>query len=303
LTSVQCQITPSGGAAVTVDGMLFGGSLGLMLSYGATSGMTAPVMTMADFNKNRYGKAFAAVSAKKTPQKFPVVDRCICGDSDWNDWSSCISALNSLGLNGIETDPVNIFDAKMLEMNKQHLTSGGIYNPPGAEPDSGLSLNATFMKEWATAQFATYYKAGFKPEQITTFALADEPGWYFPAEAPEHYMNASLVRLTSTLIPCHSFSQTHLKSPCAEQGPPAAALKTEWEQFLAEKKVTGLPPMPLTNRWQLSGLAAKKVFYWSSRFSSYSSAGAFARATAAMEEASVTGVPIYVNFNNFAGRV
>jgi hypothetical protein len=36
--------------------------------------------------------------------------------------------------------------------------------------------------------------------------------------------------------------------------------KTEW-RFLRE----------------LKGLAAKKLFYWSSRFSSYSSAGAFAR--------------------------
>ncbi len=272
LTAVQCELTPSGEysesrAPITVEGLLFGGSLGLMLSYGATSGMTAPIMTMADFNKNRYGKAFAAVSVKKTPQKFPVVDRCICGDSDWNDWSSCISALNSLGLNGIETDPVNIFDVKMLEMNKQHLTSGGIYSPPGAEPDSGLSLNATYMEEWAAKQFANYYTAGFKPEQITTFALADEPGWYFPAEAPEHYMNASL-------------------------GPSAAALKTEWEKFLSDKKVTGLPAIPETNRWQLSGLAAKKLFYWSSRFSSYSSASAFARATAAMEAATVKGVPI-----------
>ena len=60
------------------------------------------------------------------PKRFPVVDRCICGDSDWIDWSSCISALNSLGLNGIETDPDSIFDLKMLEMNGQHLTSGGM---------------------------------------------------------------------------------------------------------------------------------------------------------------------------------
>jgi hypothetical protein len=63
-----------------------------------------------------------------------------------------VQALNSLGLNGIETDPDNIFDVKMLEMNGQHLTSGGIYAPPGAEPDTGVTQNATYMKEWAAAQ-------------------------------------------------------------------------------------------------------------------------------------------------------
>lgn len=64
----------------------------------------------------------------------------------------------------------------------------------------------------------------------------------------------------------------------ASLGVHAAALKQEWDAFLAKNKVTGLGGgMPLTNRWELKGLAAKKLFYWSSRFSSYSSAGAFAR--------------------------
>ena len=87
----------------------------------------------------------------------------------------------------------------------------------------------------------------------------------------------------------------------ASMGAGAAALKAEWTAFLAKNKVTGLS-MPLTDRWQLKDLAAKKLFYWSNRFSSYSSAAAFARATAALETATVKGLPIYVNFNNFAGR-
>eukprot|EP01052_Picozoa_sp_SAG31_P014630 SAG31_NODE_916_length_11047_cov_3.507033_12_plen_642_part_00 len=274
---------PYAGGPITLKGQLFGGSLGLMLSYASnTSGMAVPVMTMADFNNERYGKAFAAVSVKTPPKKFPVVDRCICSDGDWLDWSSCISALNSLGLNGIETDPDNIFDVKMLEMHGQHLTSGGIYGPPGAEPDTGATLNATYMETWAAAQFKSFYAAGFKAEQLTTFALADEPGWYFPGESPERLMNVSL-------------------------GPRATALQKEWLEFLQKNKVTAAdlgqsnPPHPSTKRWQLKGIKDKKLFYWSSRFSSYSSAGAFARATAAMEAATRKGAPIYVNFNNFAG--
>ena len=36
------------------------------------------------------------------------------------------------------------------------------------------------------------------------------------------------------MLPCHSFSHTHLKSPCAEQAPPAeeddAVIPPEWER-------------------------------------------------------------------------
>ena len=118
----------------------------------------------------------------------------------------------------------------------------------------------------------------------------------------------------------------------ATHGANAKALMGEWKAFLLKNKITGLPAMPSTKRWQLKGLAEKKLFYWSSRFSSYSAAGAFARATAAMEAATRKGAPIYgkktrkthavrcfmklarfpivvltlrvfsVNFNNFAGR-
>jgi hypothetical protein len=43
-------------------------------------------------------------------------------------------------------------------------------------------------------------------------------------------------------------------------------------------------------------------FYWTARFSSWSSAHAFANATAALEAALYPGVPLFVNFNNFQGR-
>ena len=258
--------------AITVKGLMFGGSLGLMLSVNASLNprMSVPVRTMADFNNERYGNAFAAINVTTGPKKFPVVDRCICGDYDWYDWDSCISLLSKLGLNGIGTDPDNAYDSHMLDLNGIPFTTDSVYAPPGAEPGTGLTFNRTYMNEWAAAQFTKFYAAGFKAEQLTTFALADEPGWYFPGESPEHYMNAS--------------------------NPHAAQLSTEWEAFLTKNKVTGLS-MPLTDRWQLKDVAAKKLFYWSSRFSSYSSAAAFARATSAIEGATVKGAPIYVNFN------
>ena len=296
LTSVECQVTlvpaqidegprvPADNrglappAPIPVKGLLFGGSLGLMLSMNSSQNprMSVPVLTMADYNNERYGKVFEGIEVATPPKKFPLLDRCICGDDDWLDWSSCISTLRSLGMSGIGVGPDNAFSAKLLAANGVQYTSDGIYAPPGAEPDTGLTTNASYMNAWAAAQFTRFDAAGFAPTQLKAFALADEPGWYFPAESPEHYMNASL-------------------------GASAAALKTEWEAFLVKNKVAGLS-MPSTDRWQLKDLAAKKLFYWSSRFSSYSAAAAFARATAAIEGATRKGAPIYVNFNNFAGR-
>ena len=281
LTSVECQITllPAAQAPmiITAKGLLFGGTLGLMLSTSSARNprMSLPVLTMAEFNTERYGPAFAGIAVATPPRKFPVVDRCIGGDSDWNDWNSCVRMLGSLGVNAIGTAD-NAFDPKLLAANGIPFTSDGIYAPPGAEPDTGATLNSSYMARWAAAQFTRFRAAGFKPTQLAAFALADEPGWYFPSASPERVMNASV-------------------------GAAAAALKAEWAAFLSKNKVAGLP-MPLTNRWQLKGLAAKKLFYWSSRFSSYSSAAAFARATAAIEGATVKGAPVYVNFNNFAGR-
>ena len=86
------------------------------------------------------------------------------------------------------------------------------------------------MKGWAAAQFKSFYAAGFKPEQLTTFALADEPGWYFPAESPQHFMNVT------------------------SYGSNAKALQAEWVAFLVEKKITGLAALPDTKRWQLKGV-------------------------------------------------
>lgn len=284
LTDVQCQIKTAAGESCTVTARLFGQNLGLMVSVNsATSGMKQPVMSMGAFNDARYGAAFAKVKVKKRPTKFPVVDRCICSDDDWLNWFSCVKALNSLGLHGIEADPPNPFVRRILALNGQDLTSMGIYAPPGAEPDTGITSNSTYMQAWASKQLKSFFAAGFNSSQLTTFALADEPGWYFPRESPEMLMNVSTAR--------------------------GRALQAEWIRFLSDHHITASDfgqhgtPVPSTKRWQLRGLAEKKLFYWSSRFSSFSSAQAFARATVALEHAiGRRGFPVYVNFNNFAGR-
>jgi hypothetical protein len=85
LTSVECQITLKGPMVITAKGLLFGGSLGLMLSLNGTKNgkMAVPVLTMAEFNNERYGPKFAGIKVATPPKRFPVTDRCDCGDYDW----------------------------------------------------------------------------------------------------------------------------------------------------------------------------------------------------------------------------
>jgi hypothetical protein len=54
----------------------------------------------------------------------------------------------------IETDPDNIFDAKMLKINGQHLTSGGIYAPPA-------SHHPTILRQQMPASIVIVIVIGF----------------------------------------------------------------------------------------------------------------------------------------------
>jgi hypothetical protein len=88
---------------------------------------------------------------------------------------------------------------------------------------------------------------------------------YLPAAAPEQYV------------------------PWGTQGAGGAAKQAEWVKFLTAnnlkpadfERTSWAQVEPKSDRWpQPTSTAAKKRFYWSARFSSYSSASAFARATA-----------------------
>jgi hypothetical protein len=66
--------------------------------------------------------------------------------------------------------------------------------------------------------------------------------------------------------------------------------------------------IPSVQRWDWVNkkslpLPRKKLFYWSVRYSAYSSAMAFSRATEALEGAFTKGVPVFSNFSAFHDTV
>ena len=105
------------------------------------------------------------------------------------------------------------------------MTCGAFSNgSPFVEPGTGGTFNTSILDTWATKQvlvlhatclacFATccdsapafhtapaflrlpqaapFKAAGWDMSQVANIAIADEPGWSFPKESPEQYMNTS----------------------------------------------------------------------------------------------------------------
>ena len=152
--------------------------LGVMLTLNTTA-VSTPVQTMASFNSERYDEAFNDLNVTTPPRKFPIVD-VIRGDNDLINWHGTVLQLSKLGITAIGTEPYTAVKRNMLALLGYNMTTGGIYKPPGAEPDDGGSHNSTSMASWAADVAAEFYAAGYEPQQMTAFALADEPGWYWP---------------------------------------------------------------------------------------------------------------------------
>jgi hypothetical protein len=86
-------------------------------------------------------------------------------------------------------------------------------------------------------------------------------------------------------------------------------LQPLWVSFLKQNKVTpaalgaaSYDAVVQSDDRQAQTLIDKRRFYWTARWSSWSSSQAFANASAALEMELYPGVPLFVNFNNFAGR-
>ena len=272
---------------VALSAQLFGPRLALVLSKD-TSVVPAPVQTMADFNAAVYGKAAAGVPAVATPpRRFPVMDRFIGGDDDLRTWSGGIGLLTQLGMHGLEVEGGNnpqgypLYNSVVrqeLVRQGHNITSSAEYAVPGTAPATGANTAAS-LHAWASELSAPFLAAGYTVQQMTAFALADEPGWDFPGSAPEVFY---------------------------------PAIRAQWEAFLATPAFRLQPAdfgaaswaavLPNSTRWGLRGPMAKRYFYWTTRFSAWASAAAFAQATLALEGAFYKGIPAYVNFNNFAGR-
>jgi hypothetical protein len=276
-TAVEVELKFDGQTTATVmKAELYGPRFGFLVWRDADGKPQAD--TMAGYNR-RYWKHLEGVSvpAELRPKLFPVVDRFIGGSDDRTEWKEGIEQLNRAGFSAIMLPPDRRLRSLLLETG-QTRTAWAVYSPPGYAFDHGLKDPAAELEKWALAQAKPYRDAGYDAKDMSLYALSDEPGWYYPKALDALEKNpAALARF-----------RQYLRDQNMKPGDFGAK---EW----SEVKPAG--------RSRATDVGGQHLFYWTMRFFAWDSARHFANATKALEKEFYPGVPVYTNWNFFAGRL
>ncbi|HET6248583.1 MAG TPA: hypothetical protein VFE47_12855 [Tepidisphaeraceae bacterium] len=263
---------------VKMEAELFGPTLGILAWRDADN--QPRLVTMAEYNRRYWAvlKGFE-IPENRRPKRFPVVDRFIGGDDDYADWREGIENLSRAGFSAIQLEPKAAI-RKILMQTPVKRTAWAVYSPPGyvfAEGDPNSKTAPQPLDEWARHEAKAFFDAGYQAKDVAFFAMADEPGWYYPASFALAHKPAVLERFHDYL------RMQNLK--------PADVGAADW----ATVKPIG--------RSQAKDLPSKRLFYWSTRFFSWDAARYSADATRAMESAFYPGIPLSTNWNFFSGRL
>jgi hypothetical protein len=269
---VRAEVTGPGGRAWPLRGLLFGPKLSLLVWRDAAGALQAG--TEADYDK-RYWAGLAGPPTP-SPRHIIVADRFIGADNDALAWRAGFSALRAAGANTLLVPPLAPLRPLLQQAGVPHI-GWAVYAPEGKTRYIAQGDPAA-LPAWAAAQAKPYGAAGYGPDEMAIFALADEPGWYYPKML-------DLIRRDPDIL----------------------------ERFRAYLRAQGLAPRDVgapdwsrvapIGRSAVRDLPSRRLFYWSMRFAPADSARYFAHATAALEQAFRPGLPIFVNWNNFAGRL
>jgi hypothetical protein len=252
---------------------LFGSRLSLLVHPDGSGGYA--VATSAQYNQ-RYWQALGEKQEVPRLSRLLVVDRYIGGDDDDQAWEEGIGWLAQVGCSAIMVPPSAPI-REILQRQGVRRTAWAVYSPPGYAFAFDPKVTPASIEQWANDLAASYRKAGFAPEEMALFAMSDEPGWYYPRmfqvvrEQP-----AALERFRQYL---------------REQGlqPQDLGAKT-WDEVF-----------PL-GRSGARDLPARRLHYWTVRFYAWASARHFSDCVRALEKAFYPGLPVFTNWNFFAGR-
>ena len=263
------------GRVVPLRGDLFGPALGILVWRDEAKAPQAA--TMAEYNR-RYWKVLEGIefTESQRPKKFPIVERFIGGDDDRLAWQEGIERLARAGFSAIMLPPSRPTHEMLLKTGLRR-TAWAIYNPPGYAFDYDPKVTPEAIQAWAEKEAKPYLDAGYAREDMAVFAMSDEPGWYYPSMLkPLEECPAGMARF-----------REYLKG----QGLAARDVGAKsWDEV-----------RPL-GRGGAKDLASKRLFYWTARFFAWDSARHFAVCTRAMEKAFYPGMPMFTNWNFFAGR-
>lgn len=275
VVNVQVRFSEAAGT-VDLHGELFGPTLGIMVWRDA--GTNAPrVATMAGYNQ-RYWQEFdaAALSASQRPKHFLIVDRFIGGDSDRLDWQEGISHLAETGITAMLVPPTAPLRSMLLKDGIRRLAlGGGIVGGP-----LGIGTTTAQIEKWSSDFAARYFKAGYQPGDFSQFALADEPGWYYPSAMTAVDNQAATLQTFR-----HYLADQHLTPEMLGAG--------DWERVHPIGRGSVPPGAPLPTR---------RLFYWTCRFFPWYAAEHMREGTDQLHRAFSPELKTFSNWNNFAGQ-
>jgi len=293
LTAVDVEMVREGGTQL--HARLFGSELGIMLTE--VDQPSGPVFwTVRQFNRWKYFDHFG--NASTPPVRFPAVGRFIGSSDDVDEWGDGIAALLRTGFSGVAlpaTKPLgSVLSPRVARCDgcpragagpgapapARPMWAAGIYAPPGGAFDFDCGATdddvAWVLANWANKTAAAYSAAGFELGSSTTFALADEPGWYFPS------VTAAWPNRT------HQAWREYL---VAQGFSPAALGAADW---------AGVTPL---GRSGATTVPLRRRFYWTVRFLSVLSSRHMAAVTRAAEAQFYYGMLMFANWNNDHGRL
>lgn len=239
------------------------------------------VETNRQYNARRYWPLFSALPQPvdaPAPQRFPIQDRLVIGDSDIGAWRDGLRAMRQLGLHGVGGVP----RAWLLQDELGYVLSPTAHQKvPLLDWQKPKPRHAAWnLSEWSENLIGAELAAGFTRGQLSTASLDDEPGAQLPAALPPVANSTTAARRWVTYLQAQGLQPRDLGAG-------------GWSEVLPNMTVGAIAGAPLT---------ARRLRYWTVRHVAWDSSRFLASATRALEAAS-PGVGTYVNWNNFGGHM
>jgi glycosyl hydrolase family 42 (putative beta-galactosidase) len=265
------------GEVVHLNSELFNPFMGFLLWR--DENRKARVGTMADYNQQHYWKPLEGLQLAESqrPKNFLIADRFIGGSDDRREWREGIEHLSRAGINTIMVPASRPIHEILLGAGVRR-TAWAIYNPPGYAFSFAKVATPEAIDAWAQKQADAYASAGFQPQEMALLAMSDEPAWYYP-QAFKPLLGDNIAAL--------NLFRDYLRQQNLQ---PAEVGARNWEDVF-----------PI-GRSRAKDLASRRLFYWSMRFFSWNASHHFANCTTALERAFYPNLPIFTNWNSFAGR-
>ena len=280
----------------------------------------APVVqTMRAFNEKQYWPILRALPPiPKRPTQFPVMDYFSGGDSDLDAALDAVDALSLLGLHGLMANFQQPDIASRLRARGHDIISGGTFvlGAGGTEEHPGLAcvsdvnsscnfhvwdhkhakdadlINGSQIRQWAESTAAPYLQAGYRGK-VSMLAQADEPAWSWDASVPPVQTSPRVRGMWEQYL--------------MKQGlTPAAFGHSQFPPPIGRYAAGAGRGVAAVNCSQsaLSPLEARKLYYWSGRFSSYSASEYMRNTTLALQAAfGQKDLGVYANYYNWAGQL